>query len=200
MARKIDPAVETILKDLGLKSSDVLWDCHGTWVMYHRALERVATDQGIRFEPPQILEANGTAKSVAICVTGRRGDAAEWSIGEAAPGNNKNAYPWAMAEKRAKDRVILKLIGLHGLIYSEEEMDEKPARKDPPPPDPAPSRANDLLLQLDQLATKNALGNWSQINKDEIASLPEADKSRLRAAFSAKKVALDRPSDLMMSG
>jgi hypothetical protein len=29
-----------------------------------------------------------------------------------------------MAEKRAKDRVILKLIELHGLVYSEEEADE----------------------------------------------------------------------------
>src|SRR3954451_5869163 len=29
-----------------------------------------------------------------------------------------------MAEKRAKDRVILKLVGLHGLLYSEEEADE----------------------------------------------------------------------------
>ena len=45
-------------------------------------------------------------------------------MGEASPKNNKNAYPWAMAEKRAKDRVILKLIGLHGLVYSEQEADE----------------------------------------------------------------------------
>ena len=29
-----------------------------------------------------------------------------------------------MAEKRAKDRVILKLIGLHGEVYSEEEAEE----------------------------------------------------------------------------
>lgn len=29
-----------------------------------------------------------------------------------------------MAEKRGKDRVILKLIGLHGVVYSEEEADE----------------------------------------------------------------------------
>jgi hypothetical protein len=34
------------------------------------------------------------------------------------------AYVYAMAEKRAKDRVILKLIELHGLVYSEEEADE----------------------------------------------------------------------------
>ena len=56
--------------------------------------------------------------------TGRMGDKSEWSIGEAAPYNNKNSYPFAMAEKRAKDRVILKLVGLHGDVYSEDEADD----------------------------------------------------------------------------
>ena len=34
-----------------------------------------------------------------------------------------------MAEKRAKDRVILKLAGIHGYIYSEEEADEFKEKK-----------------------------------------------------------------------
>ena len=38
------------------------------------------------------------------------------------------AYVYAMAEKRAKDRVILKLIELHGLVYSEEESGRIPGR------------------------------------------------------------------------
>jgi translation initiation factor IF-2 len=65
-----------------------------------------------------------------ILVTGRIGDRVEWSIGEALVGVNyrvsgkQAAYVYAMAEKRAKDRVILKLIELHGLVYSEEEADE----------------------------------------------------------------------------
>lgn len=120
--RKIDPAIETILRGYNLNPKEVLWDCHGTWCMYHRSIERVAADLGILFDPPQILEANGAGKCVALAVTGRYNERAEWSIGEAAPGNNKNAYPYAMAEKRAKDRVVLKLIGLHGLVYSEDEM------------------------------------------------------------------------------
>ena len=47
----------------------------------------------------------------------------EWSFGEAMGYNLKNNYPFAMAEKRAKDRVILKLAGLHG-VYSEEEAED----------------------------------------------------------------------------
>ena len=37
--------------------------------------------------------------------------------------NCRNDYPFAMAEKRAKDRVILKLLGVAGDTYSEEEAD-----------------------------------------------------------------------------
>src|SRR5690606_10282272 len=42
---------------------------------------------------------------------------------------------WAMAEKRAIDRVILKLVGIHGLVYSEEEIDSSNA-PDMTKPDP----------------------------------------------------------------
>ena len=58
------------------------------------------------------------------------GERTEWSIGEALVNANyrvsgrQAAYVYAMAEKRAKDRVILKLVGLHGLLSSEEEADE----------------------------------------------------------------------------
>ena len=45
-----------------------------------------------------------------VQATGKLGERTENSFGEAAPYNNKNNYPLAMAEKRAKDRVILKLL------------------------------------------------------------------------------------------
>ncbi len=118
---------------------------------YHKAIERIAAKAGVTFDMPQIIEANSTTKTVAIAVRGLMGDRAEWSFGEAAPTNNKNNYPYAMAEKRAKDRVVLKLIGLHGLVYSEEEMDNSNSKANPAPapaPDetysPPPRKANGL--------------------------------------------------------
>ena len=61
------------------------------------------------------------------------GERAEWSIGEALVDVNYHvsgseaAYVYAMAEKRAKNRVILKLIGLQDLASSEEtESDSRP--------------------------------------------------------------------------
>jgi hypothetical protein len=101
-----------------------IWDCHGTLVLYHKAYEVIAAKEGITFDPPIVLEANGAAKSVALCVVAQMGDRIEWSTGEAAPGNNKNAYPYAMAEKRAKDRVVGKLVGLAAYVLSEDEADD----------------------------------------------------------------------------
>jgi len=125
MAKDIDPEVGKVLKSYGYDRSAV-WDCHGTWVVYHHILERIAANAGITFQSPHVCCSD--IGNVAICVHGEMGTGdnskIEWSIGEASPKNNKNAYPWAMAEKRAKDRVILKLIGLHGLVYSEQEADE----------------------------------------------------------------------------
>ena len=102
-----------------------LWDCHGTLVLYHRAYEIIAAKEGIWFDPPTLIETRSADKIVAMLVVGHMGDArSEWSIGEAAPANCKNAYPYAMAEKRAKDRVIAKLAGLAAYVYSEAEADE----------------------------------------------------------------------------
>lgn len=138
MAKKLDPKIADVLQKYG-HGPESCWDCHGTWVVLHRTLEQIAAQAGIKFDPPQVLEARGIDKVVAICATGTLGDRTEWSIGEAAPGNNKNSYPWAMAEKRAKDRVILKLVGLTGLAYSEDEADDfkasnptTPTEKNPP--------------------------------------------------------------------
>lgn len=120
-----------------------LWDCHGTLVLYHRAYEIIAAQEGIIFDPPTIIESNGADKIVALLVTGRMKERAEWSIGEAAPGNSKNAYPYAIAEKRAKDRVVAKLVGLAEHVYSEDEADDfraggSPVVTDNPYQPPAP--------------------------------------------------------------
>jgi hypothetical protein len=133
MAKKLDETLIEILTKYEEDPKQALWDCHGTWVAYHKAIERIAAKAGVVFDMPQIIEANSEKKTVAIAVRGIMGDRSEWSFGEATPSNNKNAYPYAMAEKRAKDRVVLKLVGLHGLVYSEEESDtfkeDMPAEK-----------------------------------------------------------------------
>jgi len=124
MAKKLPARLQEILKDIGLTERQAVWDCHGTPVVLHKALEKIAAHHNIAFDQPQIIACDVAAKEAVICVTGHMAEATEWSIGEAAPYNNKNSYPFAMAEKRAKDRVILKLIGLHGDVYSQDEAED----------------------------------------------------------------------------
>ena len=130
---------------------DAIWEVQGTPVVKHKDVERLGAAMGIKWEKPQILRAE--SYEAVIIVFGTVGDKMEWSIGEAKImemigtgkknqwgksirepkegcfGNyivtgSQAAYPYAMAEKRAKDRVILKLADLHGDAYSSEEADD----------------------------------------------------------------------------
>lgn len=193
MAAKVDPLLVEILKRYDADPKQALWDCHGVLVIYHKHLERIAAKAGIWFDPPQIIEAKSAEKIVAICVVGHMGDErTEWSIGEAAPANNKNGYPYAMAEKRAKDRVILKLVGLAGFIYSEEEADDfkngpkgaveaRDDQKSPaaaPAPKPTPEPAQDakgwLFVARDGTHHRELTGtSWFARVEKELSAAPK---------------------------
>ncbi len=132
--RTADKQIADILLRYGEPFGGNVWRVQGTAVIFHRTLERIAAQAGIAFDPPVLVRSE--RDEAVILVTGRLPGAkpgaerVEWSIGEALVNVNyrvsgkQAAYVYAMAEKRAKDRVILKLIELHGLVYSEEEADE----------------------------------------------------------------------------
>lgn len=169
----LDPRIEVIRDRFGLDASD-FWELKqkkGTWVAKHSALEVAAVKAGIEFDNPTIVEAKSEAGIAAVCVAGSmRGDndvlRREWSIGEASPKNNMNSYPWAMAEKRAKDRVILKLIGIHGLVYSEDEMSDADER--PPRQDAAPRQQSRHDEEPTEMSNTAAKAHWKTIY-DEMA-------------------------------
>tara|TARA_R110000765_G_scaffold1089_1_gene2711 strand:- start:68 stop:745 length:678 start_codon:yes stop_codon:yes gene_type:complete len=211
--------VGDVLKEIGETPESAGWDCHGTFVLLHKALERVAAHKEITFDAPIIVESDINSKTVAVVVTGHLGDKSEWSFGEAAPYNNKNAYPFAMAEKRAKDRVILKLVGLHGHVYSEDEADDfKEAR-------PAITEeiiyqtevnAQELLLNYNAVvrehigtinAIKDALAvddfetaaeEWGQLNDEEKRSIWRAPTKG--GMFTTKEIATMKTSDFREAG
>jgi hypothetical protein len=199
MARQLDPEIVRVLKEHGF-GKEAVWDCHGTWVIYHGALERIAAKTGIQYDTPQVLVAD--KDSAAILVTGRLGGKAEWSIGEASIGLNykvsgkQAAYPFAMAEKRAKDRVILKLIGLHGLAYSEEEADDFRRPKQPEAPSPSGKDAYKQLVRsiIDASTNASDLGNWWNSEDEKSArrkgGLDETEIEELKQLVIAKRDAL----------
>ena len=218
--------------------NDDTWTVQRATVIKHAALERLAAGCDIQFDPPEILRA--TAGECVMLVTGRMGEKAEWSIGEArtvlmrdtgaknkwgkpvyeapadACGNyqitpKQAAYPYAMAEKRAKDRVIIKLVGLHGVYSSEESDDFRDAPKDDARPAPAaapPPRVTSgpqqdtpfddgegahgkapgtiaaaLCTALQGARTPEELAQWKADNREAVLALPKHYKADVVAAF-----------------
>lgn len=138
MVKTLDPVIKEAFKKFGFSEDEVKDGCWllernnkaVAWIALHKFLEKVAQRIGIVFEEPKVM--NCTDDEIALWVSGGYDSEKAWSIGEASPKNCKNDYRWAMAEKRAKDRVILKLLGVAGDMYSEEEADEfKPKEKTP---------------------------------------------------------------------
>lgn len=170
--------------------ADEVWEVRagGAWAIKHLALERVCAEQKIAFDPPTIIEAKGGEKVVALCVTGRMGDRTEWSIGEASPANNKNAYCYAMAEKRAKDRVALKLLSAHGAVYSDAEADDfAKSNGDGKPATLAKKDAKEVYTKLQReiqnCQSREQLRLWADANKDRISVLPEDWQDTLRLQY-----------------
>jgi hypothetical protein len=160
-------------------SRDDVWEVRpGSPVVKHPPLERLAAAIGVEWGPPQILRAE--REEAVLIATGKIGDGQpEWSIGEAVVGQNYKvsgkmaAYPWAMAEKRAKDRVILKLAGLHG-TYSEEEADDfkqgaKPEEEQSvtPTKDSRSVYVENSLKLIEQIQTPEAVSAWLDLEVEK---------------------------------
>ena len=192
MARQLDPRLQEILQQYHPNPKAAVWDCHGVWVIYHKAVELIAAKAGVKFSEPKPIESNAEKKICVLCVTDTLGDHSEWSIGEAAPYNNKNSYPYAMAEKRAKDRVVLKLVGLHGEIYSEDESEDfkQPSNANSVPvvadTENKTERqiANELIGQIRNISSLEKLGLWANRNAETISELDKEIQSEIRSVYS----------------
>lgn len=116
----MSPEVEAFRDKYALTTAE-MWSAHGTMCIKHRAVRRIAAKEKITVK----LHVESLDHEKELCVFGAR---AEWNgiemeeWGEASPKNNKNAYPVAMALKRAYDRLVLALVGIHGWVYSEDEL------------------------------------------------------------------------------
>lgn len=221
--------VSEILAEYGESAADSTWSVQCQRVIRHACLERIAARAEISFDPPVILRAE--RDEAVILVTGRipgvfhtnkeTGECSilnperfEWSIGEALVGTNyrvsgkQAAYVYAMAEKRAKDRVILKLIQLHGLLYSEDEADDfKADKSETREPgqitvngDPIPSNSNNvsaykarkdgrwepLVASLRACTTVEGLKDWNAAHTGDFEQLPAGWLAELREEYAAK--------------
>jgi hypothetical protein len=222
MSREADDKISSTLERFGIPMAGNVWRVQGTPVIYHRTLEEIAAQLGIIFQPPTILrsERDEAVMIVHGSMQLRAADGGltdktrhEWSIGEAVINVNyrvsgkQAAYVYAMAEKRAKDRVILKLIELAGHVYSEEEADEfsESARRqaqqaqrdqqaqaaDEPDNDPAKIDA-DIRKRITEANTIESLRDMmlEERTQQAVAYLAPGIRDDLRAFASARLKAL----------
>lgn len=159
MAKKIDDRVKKVLQEQGFDWKECLWDCHGTWVMYHRYIEIAAAQNKVKYDLSEV-ETNSKDGIVVIKCVGSLKDNTVTTYGEASPKNNKNAYPYAMAEKRAVDRAVLKLLGLHGFIYSEDEIEHTSK--------PAPAAVTHQVKELSEEALKYYIDQLKSFDDDKL--------------------------------
>jgi len=68
-----------------------------------------------------------------------------------------------MAEKRAVDRAVLKLLGLHGFIYSEDEIDRPEAK---PQPKEDIRSIDDHISILKELSKDGKLKYWYKLRPE----------------------------------
>lgn len=223
MADNLD-IVRTYFDRMGipLGPKDV-WEVQGTPVVKHRALERLAGVLHIQWRAPQVLIANEHHAVILATGMLPDGQAEEWSIGEAkvvpmvdsgrknkwnkpiyeaadsAIGNyqitpRQAAYPFAMAEKRSKDRVILKLADLHG-VYSEEEADDFKGGAEPQedrPSDPPPREPTQAAAQKTNGAASDSIeSKQARYAKDFITGIVKmTDVDKVRKVWSAELPAM----------
>lgn len=181
-----------------------VWHVQGQPVIKHSALERLAVAINIQWVKVEVIR--NERDEAVVLVYGKRGDKeyVEFSFGEAVIGLNyrvsgkQAAYVWAMAEKRAKDRVIIKLADLHGAYSSEDtfELDE-PAQIQKPSPveiDNTSDRtlANALIATLDKAESQPDLARWFTDNRATIEGLPEALRDEVRSSYAGRLHTLKR--------
>jgi hypothetical protein len=144
----------------------------GKWIVKHDGVEKIASMEGIIFEDPYFIISERDCcvlRGTASIPIGDGKFKSEWTIGEADMKLNcKMGYPYAMAEKRLKDRLTLKLINAYEYgIYSDVEADVFSKGKNTPE---KPSKFQ--INKLDALAKKlNKSVNIEGMDKKEVSRL-----------------------------
>jgi hypothetical protein len=99
-------------------------DKRGFLIVTRQGIDYLVGKLGIVITYSPIFEWSDPAESrYVIEATAGIGDRWVSTFGEASPKNNSNAYPVAMAEKRAMSRAVLKIVGMYELgAMGEDEL------------------------------------------------------------------------------
>ena len=120
--------LKSLAEENGLNKDHFFKAPQGFVIITRQGIERIQAHRGIQVRY-DIIKLSDDLKFVVVKATGRMAtkDATVEmeTFGESSPTNTKQAYPVAMAEKRALSRVVLKLTGFYEAgVYGQDEADE----------------------------------------------------------------------------
>jgi len=113
-------------KEAGLKADDFYTHTQSKMnIIKHKGVEKLASHYGIWWKL-DLIKAD--LPNIVVKCWATNGSQEIESFGESNPAMTKSAvekvFPYALAEKRAVDRAVLKLLNAHGTLYSEAEATE----------------------------------------------------------------------------
>lgn len=112
-----------LYKDYGLTEDDYFKHKFYT-IITRSGIDKIQASAKIDITYELIFNSQDCS-TVVIKAEGKIGDRCIQTFGEANKSNNNNAYPVAMAEKRAMSRVVLKLAGFYELgAFGEDEAED----------------------------------------------------------------------------
>ena len=116
-----------LAKEHGLVQDDFWKAKQGFVVITRTGIEKVQRSLGIEVRYEVVPEFSDVSSGLYVVkAIGCNKDKQVESFGEASPKNCRNAYPVAMAEKRALSRVVLKMADMYELgVFGEDEDDFK---------------------------------------------------------------------------
>ena len=176
----------------GLSSGGLIKMDNGNYIIKHYEVEKLAREFGIITNIGLVYCDLNKSCAVVKATAQYQGDKIE-TLGEVSPLNNTFAYPISVAEKRAVDRAILKVLGLHGKYYSDVEM---PPEKKTENQGIKLDHADIILDRIKNCSHQANLDQLKRENKDFLEKLFKEDKSKLEKI----KLAFDNRKQQLIGG
>ena len=175
-----------------LKTNGGMWEFKpGKWIIKHLEVEGLAQHYNIETNIDLVhcdLDKDvAVVKAVALHKTKKF-----ITLVEASPKNNQFEYPVAIAEKRAVDRAILKALGIHGNVYSDQEMPNEKLNNN----ENTGIKLSHADIVLERIKTITHQANLEQLKSQNKKFLTELKKKDLPRFEQLKKAFVDRNQQL----
>ena len=148
------------------------WCIGKNYIIFHDALTKIAKLEGIIFHKPdvEILYNDNSFYGVAMMGEAEIDGYKIWTTADSTRDNTMAKYYFNMAEKRLRDRQVLKLLDLYEYgLYSDVEADDfkKNAYSNKPMSDYMKNTIRQLLVAKEQYKREETEAIFQSLNADE---------------------------------